>query len=286
MEAGIDFPEEVADIIDPVATCQEIERRVIEPLGDLTQHYAEGNVLRDGLKVAVVGRPNVGKSSLMNCLLKKERAIVTPVPGTTRDAIEESLNINGYQIILTDTAGLHESNDPIESIGIQKAIENLKGSDLVLFMVEANQQPGDEDCKIFELIQPKPLIIVVNKIDLINGRKPAEFPDAWRKNTSVQISALYNLNIDGLKDQIIKTAFNKNPIEIENCIVPNLRQKILLEGSLDAAAGICKKLNDGIPMELIAIDLKDTIDHLDQILGLSVKMDVLEHIFSRFCIGK
>jgi tRNA modification GTPase len=286
MEAVIDFPEEVAEIIDPVTTCQKIESCVVEPLGDLIRHYAEGNVLRDGLKVAVVGRPNVGKSSLMNCLLKKERAIVTSVPGTTRDAIEESLNINGFHIVLTDTAGLHETNDLIENIGIEKTIKNIQESDLILFMVEANHELGTDDYKIFEQIQPKPRIIVMNKIDLINGRHPVEFPDAWKENDIVKISALYNQGIVGLKDQIIKIAFNNNPIEIESCIVPNLRQKILLEDSLEAAASICCKLKDGIPMELIAIDLKDAIDSLDQILGSSVKMDVLDHIFSRFCIGK
>ncbi len=137
-EAAIDFPDDVKDIAEPERTAAEIEARVIKPLRTLIQYHVDGRVLRDGLKVAVIGRPNVGKSSLLNCLVQKERAIVTDVPGTTRDMIEEALNIDGYSVILTDTAGLHDTDDPIETLGIEKTIENVNGADLVLFMVEAN----------------------------------------------------------------------------------------------------------------------------------------------------
>jgi tRNA modification GTPase len=285
-EAGIDFPEDVDEIVDPKTVGGEIQTRVIEPIESLVQHYAEGSVLRDGLKVAVVGRPNVGKSSLMNCLLKKDRAIVTPVPGTTRDAIEDSLNIDGFPVILTDTAGLHDTDDPIEVIGIEKTVENLNGADLVLFMVEANLPPTAEDFTILEQIRPKRFIIVMNKIDLIKNNSPVLLPDEWENHQCVRISALYNQGIDSLKKQIVETALGNNPVEIEDCVVPNLRQKILLEDSLKTAVNIRRKLYDGVPVELIAIDLQEAIDYLGMILGSSTKLDVLDQIFSRFCIGK
>jgi tRNA modification GTPase len=285
-EAVIDFPDEVAEIVDTRTATREIEERVVEPLRSLIQHYEDGNVLRDGLKVAVVGRPNVGKSSLMNCLVKKERAIVTAVPGTTRDAIEETLNINGFPVIFTDTAGLHETVDPIETIGIEKTIENLNGSDLVLFMVEANVTPTAEDYKIFEQVQPKPFIIVINKNDLISSNNPVEFPDSWIARTCVRISALYSQGIDGLKERIIETALGKNPIDIEERVVPNLRQKLLLEDSLEVAESICRTLDESRAMELTAIHRQEAIESLDQILGRSLNVDVLDQIFNRFCIGK
>ena len=169
IEAAIDFPEDVEEIVDPPATIKGIKSNTVEPLLRLIQHHTEGNVLRDGFKVAVVGRPNVGKSSLLNCLLQKDRAIVTSVPGTTRDTIEETLNIAGLPVIIADTAGLHDTDDPIESIGIEKTLENVNGADLVLFMVEAHVPPTAEDTYIFEKIQSKPYIIVVNKIDLVQG---------------------------------------------------------------------------------------------------------------------
>ena len=285
-EAGIDFPDDVDEFIDPAAATVELESAVIKPLQRLIQQHADGNVLRDGLKVAVVGRPNVGKSSLLNCLVKKERVIVTDVPGTTRDTIEETFNINGFPIVLADTAGLHDTNDPIEAIGIKKAIEHVTGADLVLLMVEANRAVSNEDHKIFEQFRSKPTIVVVNKIDLVNNDHLVDIPDDWGTCPSVAISALHDRGTESLKEQIVATAFGQNSVNIETGIVPNLRQKLLLEDSLKAALAISHELNNGHPMELIAIQLQDAVDALGQILGTTVKVDVLDQIFSRFCIGK
>ena len=285
-EAGIDFPDDVDEIIDPAAATEELEAAVIKPLQRLIQQHTDGNVLRDGLKVAVVGRPNVGKSSLFNCLVKKERVIVTDVPGTTRDTIEEALNINGIPLVLADTAGLHDSHDPIETIGIKKTIEHVTGVDLVLLMVEANRAVSEEDHKIFEGFRSKPTIVVINKIDLVNDEHIVELPAEWAACRSARISALYDRGTDALKAQIVATAFGANPIDIEAGIVPNLRQKLLLDDGLSAALTIRHELENGQPMELIAIQLQDAVDALGQILGLTVKVDVLDQIFSRFCIGK
>ena len=285
-EAAIDFPDDVAEIVDPAAVSDEIDIEVRKPLQNLILQHGEGNVLRDGLKVAVIGRPNVGKSSLLNCLVKKERAIVTSIPGTTRDTIEETLNINGVPVVLADTAGLHDTNDPIESIGIEKTIENVNGADLVLFMIEAMSGLKAEDYNIYEQFQSKPMIVVVNKIDLVNNANAVAIPADWSSKDCLRISALYGSGIEALKEQIPVTAFGKNPIRIETGMVPNLRQKLLLEDCLNAATAIRCELENGAPMELIAIQLQDAIDALGQILGTSVKVDVLDQIFSRFCIGK
>ena len=285
-EAGIDFPDEVGEIIDPAAVTLEIEAAVIKPLQRLIQQHADGNVLRDGLKVAVVGRPNVGKSSLLNCLVKKERVIVTAMPGTTRDTIEESINVNGFPIVLADTAGLHDTHDPIETIGIEKAIENVKGADLVLLLIEGNRSLTGDDLKIFEQFRSKPKIVVINKIDLVDSDHFVEIPADWASTKSVSVSALYDRGMESLKELIVATAFGENSINIEDGIVPNLRQKLLLDDSLEASLAIRRELNNGHPMELIAIQLQDAIDALGQILGTTVKVDVLDQIFSQFCIGK
>jgi len=285
-EAAIDFPDDVEDIGEPQKISADIRDAVIEPLQTLIRHHVEGRVLRDGLRVAVAGRPNVGKSSLLNCLVQKERAIVTEVPGTTRDMIEETINIGGYGVILADTAGLHKTDDPIETLGIQKTLENVNGADLVLFMIEANHPVTAEDHGVFEQLHAKPMIIVMNKIDLINGDERCQLPATWQQFDCVPTSALYDRGIDRLKDRIVDAAFGKNPIDLEAAVVPNLRQKMLMETSLEAALAVCRGLENDTPPELIAINIQEAIDSLNQILGTHVKVDLLDEIFSRFCIGK
>ena len=286
VEAGIDFPDDVVDIVDSKATVSEIETCVIQPLKRLIQHHLDGNFLREGLKVAVVGRPNVGKSSLLNRLLQKDRAIVTAVPGTTRDTIEEMLNINGFPIILSDTAGLHETNDPIETLGIEKTMKKIEEADMIVFMVEGHRSLTKEDYEIYNKVHSKPFIIAINKIDLVNGKSPVVLPDSWMEKDWVEISALYDKGLENLKEKMILTGFGRDPLDIGTAIVPNLRQKLLLEDSLRASEIINRELENDTPMELIAIHLQEAIDFLGQILGTNLKVDVLNEIFSRFCIGK
>ena len=286
VEAGIDFPDDVSDIVDLQAAAGEIKASVIQPLNRLIQHHLEGNILREGLKVAVVGRPNVGKSSLLNRLLQKDRAIVTAVPGTTRDTIEETLDIKGFPVILADTAGLHDTNDPIETLGIEKTMKNIENADVIVFMVEAHRALTKEDYEIYNKVHSKPFVMAINKIDLVNGKSSVAFPDSWMEKNCVEISALYDRGIENLKEKMILTGFGKDPIGIETAIMPNLRQKLLLEDSLRESEIISRELENNTPMELIAINLQEVIDLLGQILGTNVKVDVLNQIFNRFCIGK
>jgi len=285
-EAVIDFPEDVDDIFDLRKTAIEVQKKVIGPLKMLIRNYMDAGVLRDGLKVAVVGKPNVGKSSLMNCLVQKDRAIVTSIPGTTRDVIEETVNIQGIPVVLSDTAGLHETDDPVETLGIEKTLKHVTGCDLVLFLIEAHRSLSDVDYQIYEKVKSKPLIIAINKIDLVKQNRHRPIPEPWREYEKVYTSALYGQGIDSLKNKIVQLTTGENPIDLEEIIVPNLRQKVILERSIKAAEGMMAEIQNGTPIDLIAIDIQDAIDSLDEILGSNVKVDVLDQIFNQFCIGK
>ena len=286
IEAAIDFPEEVEDLIDSQHMAAEVHGEVVHPLQRLIQKHLDARVFRDGLRVAVVGKPNVGKSSLLNRLVNKDRVIVTAIPGTTRDIIEETINIQGLPVILSDTAGLHNTNDPVETIGIEKTLEHVNGSDLVLFLVEAHCALSVEDYDIYAKVNTKPLIIAANKIDLVSKNHHTILPDSWSHCEQVRISALYGQGIDTLKEKIFSLAFGKKPIELDDVIVPNLRQKLAFERSLIAAENIVSEMRNGTAIDLIAISTREAIDALDEILGINVKVDVLDQIFSQFCIGK
>ncbi len=286
VDAVIDFPEDVDDLGNPQNTVDSIRKGVLVPLKGLIQNYIDAHVFRDGISVAVVGRPNVGKSSLLNQLVKKDRAIVTDIPGTTRDIIEETLNLQGIPVIISDTAGVHPTENPIEKMGIEKTIAHVNGSDLVLFMVEAHCPLSPDDRLIYEKINSKRIIMVLNKIDLVQKDESTRLPDTWQYDDQVSISALYDRGIDQLKDKIIKLAGGQTPVDLDAVIVPNLRHKMLLETSLVAAEAVIEALQNGISSELVAIHLQEAIDALGVISGDNVKVDVLDQIFSRFCVGK
>jgi len=286
IEAAIDFPEAVGDILDTERTLGQVRLSALEPLRELVGLYQNAHVLRDGLQLAVVGRPNVGKSSLMNRLIKKDRAIVTSVPGTTRDLIEETLNIRGIPVIISDMAGFHETDDPVEVIGLTKAQECIEKSDLVLFMVDVSEALTADDDKIYEMIKDRRVILVINKIDLVGENAVFEMPDPWEISRRMNISALYNIGIDALKDLIAAACVGGSGLESGNMNIPNLRQKVSLDRSLRATEAFVTGLRKGIPSELVAIDLEEGVSALGEILGISVKEDVLDQIFSRFCIGK
>jgi tRNA modification GTPase len=286
VEAGIDFPEEVEDLINPKNTINSIQKDVLVPLKGLIQNYVDAHVFRDGISVAVVGRPNVGKSSLLNQLVKKDRAIVTDIPGTTRDIIEETLNLRGIPVIISDTAGVHPTENPIEKMGIEKTLSHVNGSDLVLFMIEAHCPLHPDDHLIYEKINSKRIIMVLNKMDLVQKDETTHLPDTWQYDDRVLISALYDRGIDQLKDKMITMAGGKTPLDSDAVIVPNLRHKMLLETSLGAAEAVIEALQNGTSGELVAIHLQEAIDALGVISGDTVKLDVLDQIFSRFCVGK
>jgi tRNA modification GTPase len=287
IEAGIDFPEDVDEAADGQALGRELHQLVIGPVRRLIRMYVEGRVIREGLSVAIVGRANVGKSSLMNRLLGRERAIVTPLPGTTRDAIEDALVINGVPVSLWDTAGLQEPADPVESLGMQKTLEHVEEADLVLFVMEAHQPLGKDDLRIFERIRTRAVILVFNKIDLVTGGVPEpKLPADWPQAPCIATSALKGTGLEQLRAMIVQSVRADGALDGAGTIMPNLRQKKILEACVDAAGAAAGCLGNGGTSELVAIHLKETVDLLDEILGSRVKTDILESIFSRFCVGK
>jgi len=286
IEAGIDFPDEEIEGLDNDDIITRIKKEVTKPLNQLLRGYEKGHVFKEGIRIVVAGKPNVGKSSLMNRMANKERAIVTAFPGTTRDIIDETISINGIPAILSDTAGLHNSKDPIEVIGIEKAYEQISISDIVLFMIDASLELTKEDFKILKDLKYKEKIIIINKIDLVDKNYIPKLPESWKKIETVKISALYNKGIDKLQRVITKIATDGLMINSLNSIIPNMRHKVEIEKCLKTTSRAKEGLKDETSFELIAIDLKEAIDFLGEIIGVSIKEEILDKIFSRFCIGK
>ena len=287
-EAAIDFPEEVDVQEGPCGydQVQILRKNAILPLAQFIQNYHEGRAIREGFTVAIVGRPNVGKSSLMNRLLLSERAIVTPYPGTTRDAIEDELVIQGMAINLWDTAGLHESVDPVETIGMQKTFEYAAQADLILFVLEAHRPVSAEDFSIYQRIASKPIVLVLNKIDLAHERSADTIPDDWVESCRTSVSALTGQGIEALRETILKYARGEGCSQTAPETIPNFRQKILIEGCLQSAEAAAAGFENWDSPELVDIHIRQALDYLDEILGIGVRTDIVESIFSKFCIGK
>jgi tRNA modification GTPase len=288
IEAAIDFPEDVSEILTSNVLEAKLQREVAVPIVDLMRRYREGCIYRDGLKLAIVGRPNVGKSSLLNCLLKRERAIVNQLPGTTRDLIEDSFQVQGVPVTITDTAGLHEAEDPVEKIGIQKAREYLKTADLILQVIDGSEEITVDDHAIFRFCCGKPHIVVVNKIDLVVGRKTVAplVPVNWDAPLTVEVSALTGDGIDDLKGCIADAVALKPEDLQHDTVIPNLRHKQALEKCHQNVLSAINALEEKRTIELVALDIQEAVVRFDEILGLSVDTDIFEQIFSRFCIGK
>lgn len=286
LEAAIDFPEDIEDGVDEQSIINILEQNIIVDLSNLVEQYEHAHCLRDGFKMIVVGRPNVGKSSLMNRLIQEDRAIVTPIPGTTRDLIEETLTIRGIPFIIADSAGLHESKDPVEIIGMEKTLDYLRRSDVILFMIDAGDPftPGDQ--RIYQSITDRRVILVVNKIDLVKDGFEVNVPVAWKNMPVSRISALYGNGLNALKDEIAKLAFGDGRLEVMDTVIPNLRHKNILLHSLELSISVRDEIRKGTSFELIAIDIQEARDRLGEITGATVKEDIVDQIFSRFCIGK
>ena len=288
IEAGIDFPEETGAELNIAGMATELDKQVVCPIDQLLRQYATMHFFREGIALAIVGKPNVGKSSLLNCLLQQDRAIVTEMPGTTRDVISERLIINGIPVDILDTAGIHRTTDCLENMGIQKAHACIDAADIVLFVVDASQSLDAADMFISERLGEKNRILVLNKIDLIDEDKKRypRIPDEWKKRPFVQISAKYGQGLDRLQTAIAEMTIGTINATARTPIIPNLRHKQLLENCLADIKRACAGMVSQQPMELVAIDLKSALAALDDILGIGARDDILDQIFKQFCIGK
>ena len=289
IEVRIEFPEE--DEGEGVEFYTDlyhrIEKKFIPQIERLILDAENGRLLKDGVRLAIAGRPNVGKSSLMNQLLSKDRAIVTQYPGTTRDIIEELFYIKGIPYLIADTAGLRKSKDPVEILGIEKAIEYLKGVDIILFLVEANDPFNSEDRDIYNFIKDKKIIVVANKIDLIKKKASIEIQPPNKQVPMVLISALNGNGLDELKKKIEDATLDGINLGEERRIIPNLRQSEHLKKCLRKMnQSKTQLIEKNLPDEIIVFSMKDAYEELGKIIGAVLDDDLLDHIFNNFCIGK
>ena len=286
IEARIDFPEDMDCEFCQDDPIEELEKQVLPAIDQMVENYRNGHYIREGIKAGIIGRPNAGKSTLMNRLLGKERMIVTDVPGTTRDMVEESITIGGLQLVLVDTAGIHESSDPVEKIGIENTLRNIEKFDIILYLVDAEEGITEEDRDFLKKSDRISTICIFNKIDLINREGLKKLPGEIFGTRIIKISATRGYGIDELKKTIESMAGGISETEYEDFPVPNLRQKICYQKAAVEVKNAIKGLKDGLPAELIAIDLKAAFEYISEITGKVTTEDILENIFSRFCIGK
>lgn len=285
-EVTIDFPEEDHEILSREDGIAHIRENLVEPLRALIVDHKSRNIWVEGIKTVIVGRVNVGKSSLLNRLLNEQRAIVTPVPGTTRDVIESTLNIEGIPLRLIDTAGLRQGRDQVERIGIHLARQKMQSADLILLVIDQSEPLEQEDLEILDQCRSKKALIVVNKIDLPGELSPRKKELLFSGFPTVAVSALTGQGIDRLKQSIVNFVLEDGPDPDGSHVAPNLRHRKALEEALACFTRAADGLRDSLPMELQALELRSGIDALGQIIGETTPEDVLESIFSRFCLGK
>ena len=280
LEATIDFEEDEIPFQDVGPPLEE----AIERLGELLANADRGIIYRQGVRTAIVGRPNVGKSSLLNALLRTSRAIVTPIPGTTRDTLEETLNLKGIPLVLVDTAGITaETDDAIERLGIERSRAALAQADLALLVIDGSEPLQNADSEIADLVGDKPAIVVINKTDLAQKAEPdGLLPQTER----VPISALTGQGLEKLEEAIIGTVFSGQVVTADEPLVSSPRHKDLLARALRHLKAAQDSYNEGMAYDFVAIDLTTTVDALGEITGETATEDLLEAIFSNFCIGK
>jgi tRNA modification GTPase len=286
VEAAIDFPEEDLELPGVEQLAEQVRLELRDPVLQLLEHYEDGRILREGLSVIIAGRPNVGKSSLLNNLLRSNRALVTPIPGTTRDFIEENLSLRGIPLRLVDTAGLHSANNVVEKLGMELTRERLASADLVLFVLDWSEPLTPQDMQIYEEIRSKPKIVILNKIDLEPHADFASIQDRFPAETVVEVSALHGEGMEALKDSVFSTILGGRLDTETSVVAPNLRHKKCLEAGLAAIERTLHLLEDQISVELVALELQEILTHLGEIVGLTTTEDLLDQIFSQFCIGK
>jgi tRNA modification GTPase len=287
IEAHIDFPEEE---IEPV-TLEEMRKNLeilIHRMEEWIDSYEEGKIFREGISCAIVGKTNVGKSSLLNVLLKEERAIVTPIPGTTRDVIEEVLNIYGIPVRLMDTAGLRKPVDFIEQEGVRRAKERAADSDIVLLMLDGSRALDADDLEIFgEIKGKKRLVIIINKNDLPVKVSYEEVKSRFENDPIVSISALRNEGIDNLKKTVYTSLVHREVRATpEYLIVANIRHKTALNQIREGLSDALKGLEEGTSLEFIAFEIRSALEALGELVGETTTEEVLNRIFEQFCIGK
>ncbi|MCX7926618.1 MAG: tRNA uridine-5-carboxymethylaminomethyl(34) synthesis GTPase MnmE [Candidatus Omnitrophica bacterium] len=284
LEVQIDFPEEEIGEVDFITIKKELNQ-ILQQLNDLIKTERTGRYLHDGIRVVICGKPNVGKSSLLNALLQEERSIVTPVAGTTRDTIEEILDVKGFPIRIVDTAGILEPRDLVERKAVARSKQMIRQADLILLVFDASRPFDEMDKTMMYTVQKKKHIVaVLNKIDL-----PKRFDERKIKGFTkhlVYLSAKKRLNISELEDVLVNSIISSKTIHQESILVTSARHREALKKAQKCIAQAIDSLNNNVSLEYICLDLKEAVHYLDEIMGKSVSEDILDVIFSEFCIGK
>ena len=298
LEAGIDFAEDDVSVLPNPGILERIAA-VRQPLDQLAATFAYGKIVHQGLTLAIVGRPNVGKSSLFNRLVERERAIVTSTPGTTRDLVSETVAIGGIPIQLVDTAGIRQALDEAESIGIRKSMEALADADLVLIVLDESQPATTEDAELMRQTVNRPVIVVANKCDLVGTDREghglsrantspegASAPEADQATPRVRASALTGEGIPELRAEILRHIGGETGTQAEPGFLTNARHQGLVQDSLTALAAATRAVATKVPHEMLLLDLYSALRPLDAVTGATTTDDILNLIFSTFCIGK
>ncbi len=296
VEVAIDYPEEDVEIFDEFHLEEKLATEALPVIQELIRSYERAAPYREGMDVLIVGRPNVGKSSLLNTLCCEERAIVTPIPGTTRDMVEGQIRLRGMLVRLTDTAGIRKDPDPVEAVGIDRIGDRVSSAHLALWVLDVSQPLTPEDIQAFEMVRSlasrNRLIAVLNKTDKLPSpvETARELYIQVREKTGldvnwVAISAKTGHGMESLMGLMAKRLLGEGMLEPPVCM-PNLRQKTCLSLAQEAIQKAIKALRAGLSPELTAVDLKSALDSLGEITGETVTEDILDHIFSNFCLGK
>lgn len=283
VEAAIDFPEEEIELLQRDQLAQRIEALNLK-IAVILDSYEWGRLFREGAKVCIAGRPNVGKSSLLNALLGEERAIVTSKPGTTRDVIEESINLGGLPVVLWDTAGIRPTDEEVEKIGVDFSLKQLKRADAILVVLDGSTPLSQEDCLVLGAVKDKKCLVIINKNDLPQALDPRQIEELFPGLETISISAKVQRGLEELKRSLRGLLVGMNaesPV-----VLTNARHKaalLIAGGGLKESALALKKW---LPPEIVAVDLQKAKEAFEEIIGIVSNDDVLERIFSKFCVGK
>lgn len=293
MEVNVDYPEydDLPEITDEGVqqSCQQVRAEVEK----LLSTAESGRLLRQGLKAAIVGKPNVGKSSLLNMLLKEQRAIVTSIPGTTRDVLEETLDLSGIPVRIMDTAGIRSTEDAVEKIGVERALASMEGSDLVLFVLDAKRGIDPEEWDLFRQVLRRPYLVLLNKMDegqltaqeaVKQLSRECEVEKAELESRTLEISAKEQRGSEAIGEKIRQLFFAGDILNSDQPMVTNMRQKQALIRAGEALDRVLQ--SQGFEQDLLLIDLWEACDHLGEVSGRSAQEDIVTEIFSRFCLGK
>ena len=282
---NIDYPDEDIEVItyeNLISGLAAVKTKVDSMLATADT----GRILREGLNIAIIGKPNVGKSSLMNALLRETRAIVTEIPGTTRDTIEEALTIRNIPVKLTDTAGIRHTDDVIEKIGIEKSKESFNKADLIIFMVDNARPLDDEDREIIEYIGDRKVIVIINKTDLESRLNRNEIEEKLPGAIIIEAAVAKDQGISILEDEIEKLVFDGRVKQNDSMMVTNVRHKALLEEASSALKDASSMAEAGEALEFLEIDVNRAYEALGEIIGEAVNEDIINEVFARFCLGK